>query len=289
MAVFCLPSSLMLTLLTSYSVELPVCCTVNSPGCGSLMPPAGGQKSCHSTWTTIKITSFQRSIAYTTNHIRVFAVTESAKEGTRSSLMKIRGRGVPATSCDTSTMDPITLQHYNFSSKSFPIHVKSQTEDWKYLGLTTESRYSLQNFVIVKTTAFLNGMNNYHPSVDSDAWLNHQQLVIAAAAEEAYRTTFKFTSLRIQFQVIRDFGFMEIRLPSDSDGVDLDDNFAINNLAQRHMIEGPPGSILSAANSLNFQSRVGTSTMFSRAVADFDRHSECASTRSRQFQRTDRL
>ena len=151
----------------------------------------------------------------------------------------------------------------------------SHTDKWKHLTLITEARGMLKNFTEAKTTALLLNQPSYHRSVDQGAWLREQYHAMDAEAQYTATKILKFKNMDAECVREMKFILVKIRFPSTTTAEHVDYSFISNNISQRYMIEGLPGSILSPENILDYVTRTGKVTTFTRALVDYDMYADC--------------
>lgn len=112
--------------------------------------------------------------------------------------------------------------------------------------------------------------------MDQAAWVQNQYKALAAEAEYALEAVGGFRDVQAQYMRIINFILVKIRFntPRKADG--MDEEFALNNLAQRYMIEGLTGSILSAKNAQDYSTLTGRIANFSAVIANWGAHLDCA-------------
>ena len=189
--------------------------------------------------------------------------------------MRIEVSGQPVASFESTTMSPKEIMERRLSTDNFPIQLKSQSEDWKYLTIVTESKKLLRNFTITNATALLLGSGCYHQSVNQDAWIKKQYDAVAAEAAYISHKTLSFKNVTAECVREKKFILVKIRFASIHEAEILDDSFASNNLALRYEIEGPPNSPLSPAFVDKYATLTERTAKFTGAVVDYATHADC--------------
>ena len=171
--------------------------------------------------------------------------------------LQIEVRGPPVLSFKSTTMAAKDIQEKEFSTKHFPIHVKSQTEDWKFLTIVTESKGTLKNFTIINAKRLLLDSGSYHQSVKQGRWIKQQYDAVAAEAAYVRNKTQGFKS--VVAECVREINsiLLKIRFASIGRAEVIDESFTPTNLALRYEIEGPPDSVLSPACVDDYTTRTG--------------------------------
>ncbi len=217
----------------------------------------------------------RRTIAYDTADLTIINVEGGRKAG-GATRMTIEVKGPPQESYDSSTVPFEILKQQGFDTATFPLHVKSHTDQWRIVRIFTESPSHLKNFSIPIAFSLLAGNICYHPSVDQATWVQNQHTAIACEADYTHKTLHKFHNVRAECVRILDWMLIKIRFDTPNAAENVDEQFVLSNLAQRYMIEGPAGSILSADNAEYYTTRTGTTFRFTGAVVSYDRHADCA-------------
>ena len=133
----------------------------------------------------------------------------------------------------------------------------------------------LKHFTPANATALLLNQPSYHKSVDQEAWLREQDRALEAEAEYTAAKMLKFRNMVARCVREMNFILVKIRFASTQEAEHIDDSTISNNVSQRYMIEGPPGSILSPENVSDYVTRTGKVTMFTAALVDYDNHADC--------------
>ena len=189
--------------------------------------------------------------------------------------VRLEVSGPPEESFETNTLRDRLVNGREERSEEFPIHLMSQTEQWKHLTLITEARGMLKNFTEANASALILNQPSYHKSVDQEAWLRHQYHAVEAEAEFTAAELLRFKIMAAECVREANFMLVKIRLALSGEAEHIDDFMISNNLSLRYMIEGPPGSILSAENVSDYVTRTGKVTMFTGALVDYDTHADC--------------
>ena len=82
--------------------------------------------------------------------------------------IRIEVCGLPIASFESNTMSPKEILERRLSTDNFPIPLKPQTEDWKYLTIVTESKRMLKDLTITNATVLLLGSGCYHQSFNQE-------------------------------------------------------------------------------------------------------------------------
>ncbi len=217
----------------------------------------------------------KRTIVYDSNQIKSPKVDTNPDSPLTSYQIKLEIDGPPVQSFETNTLLNPVVGGRVVKSEEFPIHTQSQTEDWKFLTMTTEAKGTLKNFTPARATALLLNRPSYHKSVDQETWLQEQYQAMASEADYTADKMSKFKNVTAECVRAMNFILVKIRFPSANEAEYIDDSFIMNNLAQRYSIEGPTGSILSPENVTDYVTRTGKTTMFTGALVDYEIHADC--------------
>ena len=211
---------------------------------------------------------------YETAELRNISVGEAPRHG-NAFHMTMEVEGPPQQSFDTSTAPPDVLEKLGIDTTKFPLHTKSQSQEWRSVRLVTEARSHLKNFSITKTTSLLHGNICYHPSIDQHTWVQNQHKAIAAEAEFTQQTLQRFTD--VQAHCVRETNWIlvKIRFSTPDAARGIDEQFVLNNLPQRSKIEAPAQSVFSSDVAQGYPTRTGTMWGFTGAVVSYDKHTDC--------------
>ena len=216
----------------------------------------------------------KRTIVYETAELRNISVGEAPRNGNAFHIT-MEVEGPPQQSFDTSTAPPDIVEKLGIDTTKFPLYTKSQSQEWRSIRLVTEARSHLKNFSITKATSLLHGNMCYHPSIDQHTWVQNQHKAIASEAEFTQKTLQRFTD--VQAHCVRETNWIlvKIRFSTPDAARGIDEQFVLNNLAQRYKIEAPAESVLSSDVAQGYPTRTGTTWGFTGAVVSYDKHTDC--------------
>ena len=217
----------------------------------------------------------RRTIIYEAKQIITAKVEPNPASPLTSYRLQIEVSGPPVSSFESTTMAQKDIQEKDFNTENFPIHVKSQTEDWKCLTIVTESKGMLKNFTITNATALLLDSGCYHQSVNQGRWIKEQYDAVAAEADYLRNKTLSFKNVTAELVREMKFILVKIKFASIGEAALIDESFVSNNLALRYEVEGPPNSVLSSACVDDYSTRTGREGIFTGAVVDYATHADC--------------
>ena len=134
----------------------------------------------------------------------------------------------------------------------------------------------LKNFSQANAVSLLYGNRYYHPSVDQATWVENQHKALAAEADYSIKVVRRFRDVEAQCVAIKNFILVKICFNTWKEAGDIDEKFALNNLAKRYFIEGPEDSVLSTENAQNYVTRTRRIADLSAVVISWDTHMDCA-------------
>ncbi|KAK0514535.1 hypothetical protein JMJ35_003152 [Cladonia borealis] len=217
----------------------------------------------------------RRTIIYEAKQIISAKVEPNPASPLTSYRLQIEVSGPPVLSFESTTMAQKDIQEKDFNTKVFPIHVKSQTKDWKCLTIVTESKGMLKNFTITNATALLLDSGSYHQSINQGRWVKEQYDAVTAEAAYVRNKTQSFKHVMVECVREMNFILVKIRFASIGRADVIDESFVPTNLALRYEIEGPPDSVLSPACVDDYITRTGREGIFTGAVVDYATHADC--------------
>ena len=218
----------------------------------------------------------KRTILYEPSQIKSPSVMPNPDSPMTSYQIKLEVTGLPHSSWETQNLlDRVVLNGKEVKSEEFPIHIQSQSEDWKYLTLRNEAKGTLKNFTIAIATALLLNQPSYHKSVDQDTWLHEQHQAMAAEADYTADKLRKFKDVTAVCVREAKFIIVKIRFATADEAEYIDDSLIMNNVAQRYMIEGLKGSVSSPENVSDYVTRTGKTNSFTGALVDYDAYADC--------------
>ena len=216
----------------------------------------------------------RRTVTYKTAELRKVVVEKARFDGDAFQItMEVSG---PPESYDNSTVPSEIMEQQGYDTLTFPLHIMSRSPAWRIIRLITETRANLKKFSIPAATSLLLGNTCYHPSIDQDTWIKNQQKAIAKEAEYTRKSLQRFSNVNAECVRILNWILVKITFNTPLAAQNLDEQFMLNNLAQKYMIKGPTGSILSPEMAVGYDTRTGTTVGFTGAVVTYDKHSDCA-------------
>ena len=115
----------------------------------------------------------------------------------------------------------------------------------------------------------------YRPSIDQDTWIKNQHKAIACEAEYTHKSLQRLSNVKAECVRILNWILVKIIFNTPTAARDIDEQFVLNNLAQKYMIKGPTRSIFSPKNSKGYATRIGTTLGITGAVVTYDKHADC--------------